>query len=393
MTQQTGGRHIRAGDGRSHDAARSRSARAHVPWIRQQRRRVFWPVLGMVVAAVGALNVIGVATAGVSTGSVVTGTVLALVPVLLVVGAFLWLDRWEPEPGGALLAAFLWGAGVATSAAIVVNTAVGETYGVTTSATVSAPLAEELLKAAFLVILLWSRRHELDGVVDGIVYAGLVSAGFAFVENIMYIASAFEESTDLGWTTFVMRGVFSPFAHPLFTVFVGIAVGLAARSASTAVRVVAPLLGLVPAVGLHALWNASATRDGGAAFIPIYIAVMVPVFLGVFGIALWQRRRERRIVATYLPYFVEHGWIAPSEAGLLGEMGGRRRWKAAVGQQSGSKAAAAVGQYQAAVTELAFLADRIARGSAGPAADRWHAQLVSTVVEARAAAVAAARAG
>lgn len=368
-----------------------RPGAAHRPWARQQRRRVFWPVLGMVVTTAAALNVIGVATAGVSGGSVIIGTALALIPVVVVVSAFVWLDRWEPEPGGMLLAAFLWGAGVATSAAIVVNTFVGRNYGVTTSAIISAPLVEEVLKGAFLVILLWRRRHELDGVMDGIVYAGLVAAGFAFVENILYLASAFEESTQLGWTTFVVRGIVSPFAHPMFTMFIGIAVGVAARSTSTTARIVLPLLGLVPAVGLHALWNASAARDGGSAFLPIYVWVMVPLFVGMLGIALWQRRHERRLVAAYVPYFVEAGWVAPSEAPLLADMHGRRRWRSAVKMQSGSAAAAAVGEYQNAVTELAFLADRIARGTAGPEAGRWHASLVSTVAGTRAKAVAAAQ--
>lgn len=378
MTFQ-GGRHVRPG------------ATKHLPWARQQRRRVFWPVVGLVIATAGAMNVIGVATAGVSRGSVVLGTSLALIPVLVVVGAFVWLDRWEPEPGGMLIAAFLWGAGVATSAAIVVNTFVVESHGVTTSAIVSAPLVEEVLKGSFLVILLWRRRHELDGVIDGIVYAGLVAAGFAFVENILYLAAAFEESSQLGWATFVVRGVFSPFAHPLFTVFIGIAVGWASRKPSTAARIGLPFVGLVPAVGLHALWNASATRDGGAAFLPIYIVVMAPLFLGMIGLALWQRRRERRIVATYVPHFVDAGWVAPSEAPLLADMKGRRRWRSAVRLQSGPKAAAAVGEYQNAVTELAFLADRMVRGTAGPAADRWHDELVSTVASTRAEAVTAAR--
>ena len=33
------------------------------------------------------------------------------------------------------------------------------------------------------------RRREFDGVVDGVVYAGLVAAGFAFTENILYFGA------------------------------------------------------------------------------------------------------------------------------------------------------------------------------------------------------------
>ncbi len=55
---------------------------------------------------------------------------------------------------------------------------------------ISAPIVEEGAKGLFLVGLLIFRRRELDGVVDGIVYAGLTAAGFAFTENILYLGRA-----------------------------------------------------------------------------------------------------------------------------------------------------------------------------------------------------------
>ena len=61
-----------------------------------------------------------------------------------------------------------------------------------------APVAEEASKGLFLLLLLWWRRHELDGVLDGIVYAGMVGVGFAFTENILYLASAYDGSDGLG---------------------------------------------------------------------------------------------------------------------------------------------------------------------------------------------------
>ncbi len=48
-----------------------------------------------------------------------------LIPTLLfftgAVLAYLWLDRWEPEPMRLLIFAFLWGAGVAVAGALVVG--------------------------------------------------------------------------------------------------------------------------------------------------------------------------------------------------------------------------------------------------------------------------------
>ena len=103
-------------------------------------------------------------------------------------------------------------------------------------------MTEEATKGAFLVLLLWWRRHELDGVLDGIVYAGMVGIGFAFTENILYLAAAYNGTDGIGpggtealTGTFIMRCLLSPFAHPLFTAFIGIGVGLAVASRSAAV--------------------------------------------------------------------------------------------------------------------------------------------------------------
>ena len=63
---------------------------------------------------------------------------------------------------------------------------------------VVAPVTEEVTKGAFLLLLLWWRRHELDGVLDGIVYAGMVGIGFAFTENILYLAAAYNGTDGLG---------------------------------------------------------------------------------------------------------------------------------------------------------------------------------------------------
>lgn len=41
------------------------------------------------------------------------------------------------------------------------------------------------------------RRHELNSLVDCLVYAGLVAAGFAWLEDIFYIAGG--ESLGTRW--------------------------------------------------------------------------------------------------------------------------------------------------------------------------------------------------
>src|SRR4051794_37076636 len=182
-------------------------------------------------------------------GALAVGVVLAALPVGPVIASFLWLARYEPEPVRLLVLAFFWGAVVATAAALVLQALDQYVLGTPDdwSAAIVAPLTEEGAKGLFILLLLWFRRRVIDGVLDGIVYAGLVGVGFAFTENILYLGAAYMGGDGgspggLGAATglFVVRGVFSPFAHPLFTSFIGLGVGFAVVAKTRAWRVPRP---------------------------------------------------------------------------------------------------------------------------------------------------------
>jgi protease PrsW len=346
-----------------------------------RRRGVLLPVVGLVALGICGLVVIGLVGSSVGVGGVLVGALCALLPVSVVVATFLWLDRWEPEPPRMLLFAFLWGACFAALSALLINSSaalaadalLGRGSGDVLGSVLIAPFVEEAVKGLFLVGLLIWRRREFDGIVDGVVYAGIVAAGFAFTENILYFGRAFAESDAAGpagavAATFILRGVLSPFAHPLFTSMIGIGAGIAASKRSVPVRILAVLAGYLLAVLLHAVWNGAATvLEGG--FFQVYILVMLPLFLAMAGIVVWQRRREAKTVADQLPSFAQAGWIAWSEVPLLGNLARRKGWRREVKRRSGPHAARAVADYQAAVTELAFLRSRIARGSVRDSAE------------------------
>jgi len=139
---------------------------------------------------------------GVSSAPRVTvlAALLAAVPVGPLIACLLWLDRYEPEPRRLLVGGLLWGVFVATAIALLVEGVGGFVGGIsdTRMLEIGAPVAEEASKGLFLLLLLWWRRAELDGVLDGIVYAGMVGVGFAFTENILYLASAYDGSGNLG---------------------------------------------------------------------------------------------------------------------------------------------------------------------------------------------------
>lgn len=351
----------------------------------------------MVLAACG-LTLLAISTARVGLVAELVGIVAALVPVASIVAALLWIDRWEPEPARMLWLAFGWGASVAAITALLVNNtaaAIGDALlgrggGDKISAIVSAPLFEEALKGVFVLGVMYFLRHEFDGVIDGVVYAGFVAAGFAFTENIYYFGRAFAEhglgtaGTGGVVTAFILRGVLAPFTHPLFTGMTGIGIGLAVRTPNRYLRVLAPVAGYLTAVLLHAMWNAAATLGTPQTFLNVYFLVMVPIFIAGIMLVSWHRRREQRIVARALPEMVDRGWVDPANVKRLVTLTARRRWRAAVARREGRPAARAVGAYQAAVTELAFLWHAVRLGLAGSDATAREARLVTVLHAARA---------
>ncbi|NDH45716.1 MAG: protease PrsW, partial [Actinobacteria bacterium] len=154
-----------------------------------------------------------------------TAIALAVVPLLYTVPLFVWLDRLEPEPRAMRWNAFLWGAGISVLVASFFNDLTSASVGVAAAAVISAPISEEIMKT--LGISSAAKRRHIDSPLDGAVYAGYVGLGFAAVENIIYFSEAISEDA-LG-ITFVLRGLFSPLAHPYFCVWAGLAIGRAVQ--------------------------------------------------------------------------------------------------------------------------------------------------------------------
>ncbi len=328
-------------------------------------------ILGMVLAGAFSLVAIGYDADPVL---VVLALMLALAPVPLLAAGVLWLDRFEPEPPRALFFTFAWGATVACFAALILNTAgsavVGSGWGADAAeiygGSISAPVVEEAAKG-MAIWLIVRRRRELDGVLDGIVYAGMVGLGFAATENVLYYTQgAVEDGVEGALVTFAVRGVFSPFAHPVFTAMTGIGFGIAARSRSRVVRFVAPWAGLGLAMGLHSLWNTSTL--GGSTFLGVYLLVMVPVFIAILLVARADRRREVRVIRRHAPAYIEAGWLPAGAVDELTSLTARRRARRRARADGGRGAARRVAKAQLVATELAFLRDRRERGLVG---DEW----------------------
>ena len=333
-----------------------------------------WVLTGVIVIGFALAAVVLAAYYGATLGLVTSllAVLLAAIPLGIVIPTFLWLDRFEAEPTRYLLVAFGWGALVAALVAGIFNTGANIAFEAATggaeaaslaTAVVSAPLVEEAVKG-LLVLLVWRlRRHEFDGIIDGMVYAGIVAAGFAFTENIQYLGMAYADGGDAALTgTFIARGLFTPFAHPMFTVLIGIGIGIAATTRNRVLRGAAPVAGYLLAVLLHGVWNLAAVT-GGAGLVTVYLFVEVPIFIAFVVLVVWARRREGRLIGRYLSTYADAGWLSSSEVQMLSTMAGRRQarvWARSTGRSS----LASMRSFQDTASELALLRARMHHSAA-----------------------------
>ena len=331
-------------------------------------------VLAMVAVLIAVfLGLLVLLLIGIETGPValLLGFVTATIPVPIYIVLVLWIDRYEAEPLWMLGTAFFWGAFIATFLAFLLNTASGTIIALLTNAqageafasVISAPIVEETGKALILFIFFFWRKDEFDGVVDGIVYASLAALGFAMSENILYYGKAAATGGGEALTaTFILRGFFAPFSHPLFTSLTGIGLGLARQSTNIAIKVITPIIGLLMAILMHSLWNASAVFGGGGVFLIIYILVMVPAFFIMLIVISLALRREGQVVREFLVMDFERGFFTPEEYKQLCSIAGRMGSSFNALTQTGVKGWRARMRFNQLASELAFHRSRVSRG-------------------------------
>lgn len=317
------------------------------------------------------------------THGLLVGMCLAVLPVPLLLGAFCWLDRVEPKPWPNLGFAFAWGACAATMVSMLANRSAarwleaGLPPGSAQNAdfwgtTLVAPVVEESAKAGAICLLFLYRRRTYGSLADGVVIAGITATGFAFTENILYLGTAFDSDQNLGLSglfsstaaTFFVRGVMSPFAHPLFTILTGIGVGLAASTSRHHKfrRAMFPLLGLLLAMTLHGIWNSAASMSGLGFFL-VYALVMFPLFALAVTLGVRVRQHELQVVRDYLPAYVAEGWLTAEEPEALSSMRTRRKARALAARDHGPGGARAVRRYESYATTLAFLRAHAEQGT------------------------------
>jgi len=252
---------------------------------------------------------------------------VGILPMVVYALILWWFDRYEKEPLGLLIAAFLWGALPAIIFSLIAELVldVPISYFVTPTAAnlvgaaVVAPVAEEIFKGAALLLLLIFFRKEIDSPLDGIIYGGLVGFGFAAVENVFYFASALTESGPGGFVFLtIFRALLFGLNHALFTGLTGLGLALARTASNWLVKVGAPIVGLLLGTIAHGIHNGSVTL-GAELYWPCLVTFVSDWggALVLLGIILWASVREQRWIATFLADEVKLGMLSPEDYAVV----------------------------------------------------------------------------
>lgn len=276
--------------------------------IRKQTRwsTLYWPLLA-ILTWLAAMAWIWARIGPLGIG---WGLALSTMVMLPVAGAFLWLARCTKASPGLLLSAFAWGASVAGFCSIwsqewlqtLVDSYLGIEFGHWFRPLVITPVTEELFKGVFLLWMFAYRQPQIRGLLEGIIYGGLIGAGFAFSEQIMYfgqivityLASDRSDQADaILAMSFVLRGVMVPFMHSFFVAFIGMGVAAAAAVRNRAAQTLLLVSGFLFPIILHGVWDwGGLASDDPFMIYKIYSTVMLPLFVTLTILTLILRRRR-----------------------------------------------------------------------------------------------------
>lgn len=200
----------------------------------------------------------------------------AIAPVFIIILYIYFKDKYEKEAKRLLFYNFLLGAIVS----IVITTILYYAFDVVLPLTNHTSIFQQFIKAFFVVALTeefskyvivryFSQKHKaFNEPFDGIVYAVMVSMGFAATENIFYVLEG-------GYQTALLRAFTAVPAHATFGILMGYYMGKAKFSNN---RITLNLTGLLLAVFFHGAYDFFLFID----FVPgIWIGAFVSLFIGL----------------------------------------------------------------------------------------------------------------
>jgi protease PrsW len=354
------------------------------------REPAFWVYLGFVTY--GAVRMVGTLAqlSQISRSGWALAWVLVLLYALPLCVVIYRLDLYEHEPISLAIGAFLWGALAATALSLdaagwdqLVVRLIGQDAASRWGPALTAPVIEELLTAAGVVLICLIARDEVDDMMDGFVYGALCGLGFAVVEDVLYFMAAFGGSPAGVLEGFYVRVVSSGlYGHVLYTGLTGLGIGYVVsrrEDVPMARRLLVGVALFLAGVLGHAIWNAplfdlAPTPPYSAAdrlLLPIDLAIKgLPLLLFVvIGVTL-ARDRERRWLDRSLAAEVGTEGISTDEFQVLRSPRLRRRALREMRRRGGRRAAGLLRRLQREQVNLAMIVSRVPPGDPAIARQR-----------------------
>ena len=201
---------------------------------------------------------------------------LAVAPVFIIILYIYFKDKYEKEPKRLLFYNFLLGAIVS----IIITTILYFAFDIILPLPNETSIIQQFIKAFFVVALIeeFSKyiivryfaqtNNAFNEPYDGIIYAVMVSMGFAATENIFYVIEG-------GYQTAILRAFTAVPAHATFAILMGYFMGKAKFSNN---RMILNLTGLFLAVLFHGAYDFFLFID----FVPgIWVGAFVSLFIGI----------------------------------------------------------------------------------------------------------------
>jgi protease PrsW len=251
---------------------------------------------------------------------------------LLVVGFFVF-RRLRPIRTPALIwsgAALVWGATAATGCALLANQGLialwAKTEGVgfasNWSASLSAPLNEEVLKLCGVIMVVLAAPLAIRGPLDGLIYGALTGLGFQVVENVTYgldnIVQSGATDPDRAVTSSVLLrvGTTGIGSHWTMTAVSGAGIGFLVVRQNRREGVALAIVCLLTAMAMHLLFDAPH---------PAVLVKVIVNFLIVGVLYLVLRGSYMTSAREVVAACAASGTVSPAEAASAISRRSRRR--------------------------------------------------------------------
>lgn len=178
---------------------------------------------------------------------------LAIAPAMIIILYIYFKDKFEKEPIGFLFKNFLMGAIVSVIITLILSIIANQFFPLTNETSIFQQFIKAFFVVGFveefskyIIVKFYAQKNEeFNEPFDGIVYAVMVSMGFAALENVMYVFQ-------YGVSTGIIRAFTAVPAHATFGILMGYFMGLAKFSKN---RQLLNITGLLVATFFHGAYD------------------------------------------------------------------------------------------------------------------------------------------